>query len=71
MLTNGGVHAGTINLGDLDLWTFQADAKDTVWAQLGKLLCVLVLRRVLRVAHLLHDFAALVQATVLNKYFIR
>ena len=36
-LTNGGVHAGTIELGDLDLWTFQADANDTIRAQLGKI----------------------------------
>ena len=35
-LTNGGVHAGTIDLGDLDLWTFQANAKDTLRGQIGE-----------------------------------
>ena len=35
-LTNGGVHAGSIDLGDLDLWTFQADALDTLRVQIGE-----------------------------------
>jgi len=35
-LTNGGVHTGTIDLGDLDLWTFHADALDTVHARIGE-----------------------------------
>ncbi len=29
-LTNGGVHAGTIDLGDMDIWTFNAEALDSV-----------------------------------------
>jgi len=29
-LTNGGSHAGTIELGDLDFWTFTADAGDSI-----------------------------------------
>ncbi len=36
-LTNGDAHAGTIELGDLDIWTFEADAQDTVYAQLAEI----------------------------------
>jgi len=35
-LTNGGVHSGTIDLADMDLYTFQADALDNISAQLDE-----------------------------------
>ncbi|MDJ0850422.1 MAG: thrombospondin type 3 repeat-containing protein [Myxococcota bacterium] len=35
-LTNGDVHAGTIDLGDLDLWSFQAAELDTLIVQIGE-----------------------------------
>ncbi|MCG8311730.1 MAG: thrombospondin type 3 repeat-containing protein [Pseudomonadales bacterium] len=35
-LTNGGVHGGEIELGDMDTWRFTADALDTVHIQLGE-----------------------------------
>jgi hypothetical protein len=35
-LTNVSVHTGTIELGDMDLWTFHADALDTVDAQVDE-----------------------------------
>lgn len=34
-LTNGGNHAGTIEVGDVDLWTFTANAGDQVWLRLA------------------------------------
>src|SRR5664280_1780415 len=34
-LTNGGNFAGTIDLGDLDMWTFTANAGDTINLRLG------------------------------------
>ena len=34
-LTNGGNHAGTNELGDLDLWTFAANAGETIFLRLG------------------------------------
>ncbi|MDH3886974.1 MAG: hypothetical protein OEU78_00595, partial [Gammaproteobacteria bacterium] len=36
-LTNGGVHAGSITVGDLDLWTFEADVQDTLRIQVGEI----------------------------------
>jgi hypothetical protein len=35
-LTNGGVHRGTIDLADIDMWSFSADALDTVILQITK-----------------------------------
>ena len=35
-LSNGGIHAGTIDLGDMDLWTFEADAQDSVRIAVGE-----------------------------------
>ncbi len=34
-MTNGGNHAGTISLGDLDLWSFTANAGDNIVLRLG------------------------------------
>ncbi len=36
VLTNGGVHAGEIELADIDAWSFNADALDTVLIQVGE-----------------------------------
>src|SRR5436309_962312 len=36
-LTNGGNHDGTIQLGDLDLWSFSANAGDRVVVRIGAL----------------------------------
>lgn len=36
LLSNGGIHAGTITLADLDVWSFQATANDTLRVQLGE-----------------------------------
>ncbi len=35
-LASGDVHPGTIDLGDLDLWTYEADALDTAIVQIGE-----------------------------------
>jgi hypothetical protein len=35
-LTNGGVHTGSIDLGDMDLWTFKAQMQDTLRVQIGE-----------------------------------
>jgi len=35
-LTNGGMHAGSIDLGDMDMWTFTVDATDTIRVQIGE-----------------------------------
>ncbi|BBO84835.1 hypothetical protein DSCO28_54010 [Desulfosarcina ovata subsp. sediminis] len=35
-LTNGGVHTGTIEVADMDMWTFSADASDTVTLQVSE-----------------------------------
>jgi hypothetical protein len=34
-MTNGGNYAGTITLGDLDMWTFTANAGDTINLRMG------------------------------------
>src|SRR4030095_118908 len=34
--TNGATHAGTIHLGDLDQWTFQANAGDAISLAMGE-----------------------------------
>src|ERR1019366_5866741 len=34
-MTNGGNYAGTITLGDLDLWTFTANTGDSIHLRLG------------------------------------
>nr|WP_321403236.1 pre-peptidase C-terminal domain-containing protein [uncultured Desulfobacter sp.] len=35
-LTNGGVHLGTIDVADMDMWTFSGDAQDTIILQLSE-----------------------------------
>ena len=34
-MTNGGNHAGTNSLGDLDMWSFTANARDNIVLRLG------------------------------------
>lgn len=36
LLTNGGVHTGSISLADLDVWSFEAAANDAIRVQLGE-----------------------------------
>src|SRR5262245_40013438 len=36
-MTNGANHTGTIHLGDLDQWTFQANAGDAISLAIGEL----------------------------------
>ncbi|MCB1122571.1 MAG: hypothetical protein KJT03_13540, partial [Verrucomicrobiae bacterium] len=36
-LTNGGLHEGTIHTGDIDTWTIQAEAGNTIQVRLGEL----------------------------------
>ncbi len=36
VLTNGGIHPGEIKLGDVDAWTFNAEAGETVIIQAGE-----------------------------------
>ena len=35
-LLNGGIHEGRIELGDIDAWTFEAEARDRVLIQIGE-----------------------------------
>jgi len=36
-LTNGGMHTGTIDTGDVDLWTFEATAGDRISVHIGEI----------------------------------
>ena len=36
-MVNGGHHEGAIHVGDIDMWTFEADAGDFVTVRLGEM----------------------------------
>ena len=36
-LTNGWMHTGSIDIGDMDVWTFHADAEQNIVVRMGKL----------------------------------
>jgi hypothetical protein len=47
-LTNGWMHTGTIDIGDMDVWTFYADAGQNIVVRMGELVAASPLTPYLR-----------------------